>query len=53
MKTTPRWLTTALRESQLDLPVLPWQRRYRTAEQSAAAAATQLPADAPQLRKIA
>jgi hypothetical protein len=53
MKATPRWLITVLRESTLDQSVLPWQRGYRTAEHSAAAAAKQLPAAAPQLRKIA
>jgi hypothetical protein len=53
MKTTPRWLITVLRESQLDLPVLPWQRTYRAALHAPAPTATQLPADAPQLRKIA
>jgi hypothetical protein len=30
MTKTPRWMTAVLRESAKDLPVLPWQRGYRS-----------------------
>lgn len=53
MQKTPRWMTAALRASALALPVLPWQRGYRTADQSAAVAETQSPADTQRMRKIA
>ncbi len=53
MKTTPRWLIAVLRESALEQPLLPWQRRDLTADHAAAPAAMLFRADAAQLRKIA
>lgn len=53
MTQTPRWMTAVLRESQLDLHVLPWQRGYRSADRSPVPAAKPSASAAQTLREIA